>query len=224
MHKGLIYKELRQCWFLGALTLLACIGFAWWGKVTMAGYDVPPPPLIVNARFWSVQMSLDVLSANFLLCSGLLAIALGLLQSAWEQVGGTWYFLMHRPIPRGSILTSKLIAGLALWAVCSSIPLALYIAWAATPGTHPSPFAWWMVSPVLHTWVSIPMLYLAAFQCGLLPNRWHGTRLLPCVAIGGFCFAMQFLPAWWLTGFPVMCVVIAMQLRALYQTFSVKDF
>lgn len=203
---------------------MACLGFVWWARMTINDQDIPPVPLWGQVYFLTFWIPLDSITARFLLSGGILAIALGIVQSVWEQVGSTWHFLLHRPISRHSILTSKLIAGLLLLMIFSAIPLALYVAWAATPGTHPSPFTWWLVAPVIKLWLTLPLMYLAAFQSGLLPNRWLGTRLLPCVAIVSLSVASLFLDFWWLTVFPVLCIVVFLQLKTLSHTFALKDF
>ena len=224
MHKTLMRKELRQCVPLCVLMWLACVGMAWWLQLNLSEYSVPPIPFESDSYFFGQHLPVDAMVANFLMLAGLLAIALGLVQSAWEQVGNTWAFLLHRPISRQSVLCSKMIAGISLLMLASALPLGLYAVWAALPGTHPSPFGWWIVTPTVRCWLTLPVLYLAAFQSGLLHSRWHGTRLLPICAAAGCCFGLALLPAWWVTGFPLLCVLLWLQWNAVNHTFLTRDF
>ena len=76
-----------------------------------------------------------------------LAIALGFRQSFWELRQGTFPFLLHRPLSRRAIMLTKLVSGAGVLLLCTVLPIAVYAAWAATPGTHPGPFEWSMTGP-----------------------------------------------------------------------------
>src|SRR5262249_45620920 len=110
---------------------------------------------------------------------GVLAIALGLRQSAWEPSQGTALYLLHLPMTRRTIVLTKLLTGIGLLLLCTLLPIAIYAAWAAMPGTHPGPFDWSMTGPTLRTWLILPLVYLGAFASGIRPARWIGSRLLP---------------------------------------------
>jgi hypothetical protein len=58
----------------------------------------------------------------------------------------------------------------------------VYGLWAATPGTHASPFEWSMTQPACVSWLAITILYLGAFLTGVRPGRWHASRLFPLIA------------------------------------------
>ena len=73
-------------------------------------------------------------------------------------------------------------------------------------------------------WLTIPILYLAAFQTGLLDARWYGTRLLPVVAAGALCVLLAIVPHWWFIGLPITCVTVTVQTLTLFHSMQVRDF
>jgi hypothetical protein len=89
------------------------------------------------------------------------------------------------------------LAGLGLYLVTAAPPILLYAGWAATPGTHASPFQWSMTLGAWQIWLAITGLYLAAFLVGIRPARWFGSRLLPLVSVGVLVLFLCMLP-WWL--------------------------
>ncbi len=114
--------------------------------------------------------------------AGLLAVVVGLRQTLWESTQGTFQYLLHTPVERDNIFAVKLGVGVATCLLVGGLPLAVYALWAATPGTHASPFFWSMTVPMWVLWVQLPLLYLGAFLTGLRPARWYGSRLLPILA------------------------------------------
>lgn len=104
------------------------------------------------------------------------------------------------------------------------VPGVLYGLWANTPGTHASPFEWWMTTKFWQQWLTLPVLYLAAFQSGLIDARWYGVRLLPVLTAGVLCVASACLPFWWWIGFPILMVVLTAQTLTLFQTMQQSDF
>ena len=61
--------------------------------------------------------------------------------------------------------------------------------WAATPGTHASPFEWSMTVPIWIGWFAMTILYLGAFHTVVRPGRWYRSRLLPLAASAVATFA-----------------------------------
>ena len=110
------------------------------------------------------------------------AIALGLRQSLGESVAGTYPFLLHRPADRRGLIGVKLLMGMAAYLICTAAPIVAYGLWAATPGTHASPFEWSMSMPAWIGWLVISVLYLGAFYTVIRPGRWYRSRILPMVA------------------------------------------
>jgi hypothetical protein len=111
-----------------------------------------------------------------------LAVAFGLWQTLAESIHGTYPFLFHRPVRRGWLIGVKLLVGMAMCLGCGAAPILVYGLWAATPGSHASPFEWSMTLPCWMIWLDMTLLYLGAFLTGLRPGRWYRSRLLPLVA------------------------------------------
>jgi hypothetical protein len=177
--KALLFKELREvrgiaavalaCYLALVANLMGAKVFDWVLGASRGTEDVP----FVGGEF----------SGWFWIISALFAVALGFRQSAWESARGTYLFLLHRPLRRSAIFLTKLATGLGVFLVCSSVPIVVYGAWAATPGHHPSPFTWSMTVPAWEALTLISLLYLGAFLSGLRPARWFGTRLLPLMGV-----------------------------------------
>jgi hypothetical protein len=166
MIQAIAIKELRETGWMAALALV-------------------PLGVLVRERIGTAA-AVPFLNDGFLESwSGtawLLAIALGLRQSAWESVRGTYPFLLHRPATRSAILAGKIAVGLVLLQATAALPIVWYGLWADAPGTHAGPFRWSMTEPDWCVWLSLPVAYLTAFLSGLLPARWIGTKLMPAIA------------------------------------------
>ena len=74
----------------------------------------------------------------------MLAIALGFKQSLGDLAGDAQLFLLHRPISRRTFYVTKIAVGLSLYFALAGLAILIYATWAATSGTHASPFAWSM--------------------------------------------------------------------------------
>jgi ABC-type transport system involved in multi-copper enzyme maturation permease subunit len=120
--------------------------------------------------------------------TGLMAIALGLWQTVGEARQGTYPVLLHLPITRRRIIASKLTWGLACVLGLGGLVLLALALWAATPGTHPSPFTWEMTLRCWWLWLVLPIAYVGAFLAGLRPARWFGTRLFPLLTAAATVF------------------------------------
>ncbi len=193
MIAALVRKELREMLPFVVLALLVqflLVGFTLHSRSGLqvdAGYAIP-------------FVSGELLWYTFFV-AGLLAAVLGLWQTMWEGWHGTFLFLLHRPIPRERIACAKLLTGAAVCLVAALVPVAWYAVWAATPGTHASPFAWSMTAWAWQWAVELPLVYLGAFLSGLRPARWFGSRFAP-LAGGIVLFLMMALfsaqlSAWW---------------------------
>jgi len=182
MKKALAVKELRETAWIAALALAANLlmlapmqGVEWSSLLSYSSsyafidYQIPIP--FVNDGF---QRKLIVVGV-------ILAMVLGFRQSIAEFMRGTYLVLLHRPLRRSLIFAVKMAVGAALVVVVSTLTVALYAWWAATPGTHASPFFWSMTVPAWWAAVCLPVVYLGAFLSGLRPGHWLGTRLMPLV-------------------------------------------
>jgi ABC-type transport system involved in multi-copper enzyme maturation permease subunit len=162
--------------------------------------------------------------STFAIVAGCLAAGLGFWQTVGESVRGTYALLLHRPVPRWQVIGVKLAVGLGLYLVCSAVPILLYAFWAATPGTHASPFYWSMTLTSWQVWLTMPLVYLGAFLAGLRSARWYGTRLLPLATAGGAAGLIVILPWWALTGLPLLVVATAALLSAIFFVTTTSDF
>ena len=153
-----------------------------------------------------------------------LAIALGFRQSVCEFLQGTAPYLLHRPMSRRAIILSKLLAGAGLLLACTVLPILVYGAWAAMPGTHPSPFEWSMAAPMVHNWLAMPLVYLGAFASGIRPARWFGSRLLPLIAVIPPAMMLPFFPRWPLIGLPLLMLTIVAMISNILLEAKTRDF
>ena len=171
MLKTLAWKEMRELLPLAVLALLVeCFLLA-------MAVGVPLIPGIAVNRF--IPFYSGPICTMMLIVAGIAAAVFGLQQTTRESSRGTFQFLLHRPAARDALFGTKLFVGLAVYVVAAGLPLSIYTLWAATPGTHASPFLWSFAAGVWLTWAMLPLLYLGGFLSGLRPGRWLGTRLFP---------------------------------------------
>jgi len=187
---------------------------------TMAFYWVPGMPRGPE----DVPFTTGDFTSIFTFISVVFAAALGFRQSAWESSRGTYLFLLHRPIRRATIFLTKLTTGIAVFLLCSSVPIVLYAAWASMPGRHAGPFEWSMTGPAWRLSFLMPLLYLGAFLSGLRPARWFGTRLLPLAASIALLVVASILPWWWCAGFPLALVLYGLLAANVCFVARVRDY
>ena len=178
MFRAMALKELRET---RGITLLALAAYA----LLVAA---EASPWGVRQRYWPPFVNDSLFFGWFICISAAMAIALGLRQTLGESIPGTYPFLFHRPADRRWLIGVKLLTGSVLYLVCAAVPIVAYGIWAATPGTHPSPFAWSMTAPAWYLWLGMTLVYLA------LP-RWRSARPLVSIRIlplaaGGFAMFM----------------------------------
>ena len=133
----------------------------------------------------------DLLIQAAFFCS-LFGTLLGWLQIRAEKHPDLWAFLIHRPIPRSTILQSKLLSGLLLYVVGAGLPALGLVLIVATPGRVAAPFEWAMALPLFAIFLLGTVFYLAGLLTGLRSVRWYGSRafglgppLLAAVAVFG---------------------------------------
>ncbi len=226
MVGALIAKELRET---RALTALA-VAFYF---ILVSGVTKIQSRVFTPLFGWIPGMSVDPdtipfvsdeFGTTYCFIGAALAIALGFRQSAWEPSQGTALYLLHLPVGRRRIFLIKLMTGIGLLFVCTLIPIVSYAAWAATPGTHASPFEWSMTGSAFRIWLILPLVYLGAFASGIRPARWFGSRLLPLLAVAFpavFCFAIA---PWWLIGLPLLLLVMAALVSDILWEAATRDF
>lgn len=206
-HAMLVVKEMRSVTLIGAAACAAYLlvvakltnltGFGWMRT-------------FVPEHSTQIPFLDEAFEQPFTVVSLLLAVCLAVWQTAIESRGGAWLFLLHRPVSRRAIVLSKLVVGLSVLLGCSALPIVLYGAWAARPGTHPSPFEWSMTNETWRLWWSMPPLYFGTLLTMLRPARWFGTRLLPCVAGFGWSIYRESQGAWLWPTWQEFAVVAAM--------------
>jgi ABC-type branched-subunit amino acid transport system ATPase component len=165
---------------------------------------------------------------NYLSSFAIVAVAvaggLGFQQTLTESARGTWLFLLHRPAPRRKLLAMKLFMGIGSCLLTSAVPVLVYGWWAATPGTHASPFEWSMTLWFWQGLISVTGVYLAAFLSGIRPARWFGTRLAPLVGAGLILVGIQFLPNWWVFGLGAILLVDARLVGTILSVVRTRDY
>jgi len=180
MLKSMIRKEVRELLPIVAIALLAQF------VVVSSEAGVNWPPLMLLSQIWSIDGTIPfVSSGSFIfpfLIGALAAIAIGLWQTIVDCRRGTMLFLLHRPVRREAILGAKMLVGTMLTLLILWLPIIGYGIWAAMPGTHASPFYWSMTGWAWNLSLLWPLIYLAAFLCGLRSARWYATRYWPLVA------------------------------------------
>jgi hypothetical protein len=176
-----VFKELRETIGIAVIALLVYLA----GIMNLLGYPVLPFnyfDFLPRAGSGSIPFLDGQFRLWFLLVSVGFVIALGFRQTVGESVRGTWLLLLHRPLDRRRLIAVKLTVGTALYLAVAAAAILIYASWAATPGTHASPFFWWMTLPTWIIWLSIILCYFSVFLAGIRPGRWFGTRLLPIAA------------------------------------------
>jgi hypothetical protein len=178
MTGALVYKEFRETLGIATLGLIALLA------VTAAQVGLNPVPGMfgLGSRTGSIPFVSSSFGTWFWLAAAGLAIALGFRQSIGDFWNDAQLFLLHRPVSRARIYATKLAVGLAVYLACALVALLGYALWAATPGTHASPFEWSMTAPSWATLLTMTTVYLGAFLAGIRPAAWFGTRLSPLVA------------------------------------------
>ena len=216
MLKALAIKELRESLGIVALAVLA-LGYVILGLigVTMLPWQSAGQPYF--------PFSADAHSFSQAVVLGAFILLLGLRQTAWELHNGTFYYLLHRPLPRWVVFAVKLVVGTALVLVVNALFVGIYGWWAATPGTHPTPFFWSMTLPAWKLGLAMVPVYLGAFFSGLRPGQWFGSRLAPAVTGIAAGFAVTGMPWWWLSAIIGIAAVSLMLVGIFYYT-RVRDY
>jgi len=210
MIRAIAIKELRETIGLAALALVALAYYV--------------HNLIDKAGGERVPFVLDDYFPMLALVQWLLAIGLGLRQSAWERIRGTYPFLLHRPASPTAIFVAKFATGLVQVQAVAAVPIVWYGVWASTPNTHPSPFEWSMTESAWSVWLSLPVAYLSAFLSGLRPARWWGTRLLPGVAGSMlFLFISMAIQSWPIT-LAASLALSAILMSLIFYVAKTSDF
>jgi hypothetical protein len=188
MIRALALKELRETAGFAVLATLAYL------SIVAGMVGMQPFARVLRKQSSGVPFVDTEVLQLFTIVAIAFTLVLGFRQAAWEANQGTYQYLLHRPLRRSAIFLTKLIVGMFVFILCTAVPLLLYALWAATPGTHPSPFEWAMTEPAWRFCLGMPLVYLGAFLSGLRPGRWYGTRLLPLIGAGALTALLLLFP------------------------------
>ncbi|MES1212963.1 MAG: hypothetical protein ABUL64_00110 [Singulisphaera sp.] len=222
MIAALVHKELRE---LAPLLLLAILAQT---ILLVSALRWMPEPLDLvgapyNIPFYDPLYDGDVIFL-MIFVGGAFAVLAGLWQTLSELMRGTFHFLLHRPMPRTQILGVKLSVGAASCLALTVLPILGYAVWAATPGTHPSPFFWSLTARAWLLCLGVTIIYLATFLSGLRSAHWYASRFLPVVLalFAGIFFYV--LPWGWLPNALSLVVVGALYVFAILHVSCARDF
>jgi hypothetical protein len=149
-------------------------------------------------------------------------MALGFKQSLGDLMGEAQLFLLHRPVSRRTVYVTKIVVGLSLYFGLAGLAILIYAIWAASSGTHASPFAWSMTVPVWMIWLSASLVYLGALLAGIRPAAWLGTRLMPPAAACAIATMAANLPPIW--GLAVALASAAALVALILFVAETRDF
>ena len=218
MLMRLMGKELRETAWMGVAALAVYLCFVLTATSVRLGLGLS----------FERDRAIPLLNADWLVSFAVvgacLASGLGLWQTVGESARGTYQFLLHRPASRNRLLGTKLLVGGGVYLVVALVPLLLYAWWAAVPGTHANQFVWWMSILAWQGWLGGSILYLGAFLAGLRPGRWHGTRLLPLVAVVAPTALCTFNPLPWAIGALVVLLLDALLVANILFVARTRDF
>jgi len=217
MWTALLTKELRECGLYAALALAAIVHFLG------GGMGLPLIPM-GDGRGNEIPFLSEGREAEFLTVAIIAACVLGLHQTMWESWRQTTLVLLHRPVPREWLFLGKLAAGAILLVAITAVPLLVYCLWAATPGTHASPFFWGMTES---WWRTVPIAlvcYLGAFLAGLRPARWIGSRVWPVVAAISVAVALKYVLIWIPLIYVGFLALSGVLLSSILQTARTREY
>jgi ABC-type transport system involved in multi-copper enzyme maturation permease subunit len=227
MLKTIAWKEVRELLPFIALTLLAEVYFVCNATGTRLG-ALSDINVMRNLSYNTIPFIDDFSCTLILFIGGCFAVVVALWQTMWETSRGTFLFLLHRSITRNAVISTKLAVGVVLSLLVCGVPLLYYALWAATPGSHDSPFAWSMTTDDWFTLSLIPTVYLGAFISGLRSAHWFASRFFPIFAASIVVILCQAawasLPTWRIA---VVVVSIAIEVAAVYVVLylaKVRDY
>ncbi len=217
MSKELVLKELRENAIIAALAVVVFLG------IVGLAVGLPVVPWAVNSSWREIPFIGPTFLTYFTVAAVGTAMALGFHQSLGDSWGSVYLFLLHRPISRHELFSTKLLVGLALYSAISALPIVLLAVWAAAPGTHASPFEWDMTWPVWRLWIVISLVYLGAFLSGIRSANWFGSRLAPLATAGMMTVACAATPVAG-AGLVVWILVLALYTWLILLQGASRDF
>ncbi|MDB6131484.1 MAG: hypothetical protein JWM04_2591, partial [Verrucomicrobiales bacterium] len=188
--KKLIIKELREHANLGIPALV------------ILGLLVYPKFRTFQVTQFNLGVGIQPLLSAFILNGTAVTLAVFGLILGWRQIQSEkqrdlWAFLIHRPISRTGIFSSKVIAGLSIYLVSSILPLLFFVFYVRQPGRVLGPFEWAMALPLVANVMAGIMWYFAGVLSCLRNARKLGTATAPFAAtlvINLFAIQMHVFP------------------------------
>lgn len=173
--KTIIWKELRENvkWAVLAVLVLTLVEI-------YALYQQ-------RYNFGAYNGEFTLCDSTFLLISALgcsiVGGVLGALQILPELRRDQWAALLHRPVSRGTIFFGKVIAGLLLYLLATTVPFLLSVAYVATPRQFAVPFIPRMATPAASDILLGIAIYFAALLVSLSQGPWYGRRGILAIAV-----------------------------------------
>ena len=127
-------------------------------------------------------------------------------------------------MPRSQIFLVKLAAGGLILLGTSALPLLIYCLWAATPGTHASPFFWSMTEPWWRSVVIAFACYLGAFLTGIRPANWLGSRTWPLLAVVAMGLGLTLVPVWIPVVYAASAALVACLVVSILNTARHREY
>lgn len=186
MLKSIVWKELRETWWMGAVALVAVL----FGAASDIGLSLDNWRLVARPVEHRIPFKSGDFVQYLLFTAYGLAMALAAKQTLWETFRGTWPFLLHRSLTRSLQMLLKLAVGLSLLLVAVGLPIFLFGIYASDPGSFAAPFSWRLTDFSFCICLAVTSVYLGAFASAIRQARWYATRIFPA-AVG---FAVSLFP------------------------------
>ncbi len=166
--KNLVFKELRDVIRWTPLGMLVAIVMVWMALPTEV--------------YGAVRME-DTLIGSLGTAAGLIAIALGALQSFFDVRNDSRAFLLHRPWTQSQIFWAKVIAGFVAYGITLAPAILLGAVYLEWKGIERLPTSAWQVLPFCVFAPAIFLLHPTVVWIANRDARWLRTRLLPAPAV-----------------------------------------
>lgn len=120
-------------------------------------------------------------TGSMVIASGLLSVAMALLQSIPDQRNGARAYLLHRGVSADEVFWAKSLVGFGLLFVSIAIPLLASALWLSVRGVLNAPGRpyqmWGPAALSISGFLYYPVVMLIIYR----PARWLGSRVLPIV-------------------------------------------
>jgi ABC-type transport system involved in multi-copper enzyme maturation permease subunit len=222
----LFKKEVSEVVPIGITASVALL-FGILGYMPLGILKMVPYSSYFGNHFWeidSVPFLDEKIHPAVAVVFGVLSAVLAFYQILFENQRKTFPVLFRLPIPRTGVILTKLLAGVAAYLLALGLPILVYAAWAATPGTHPSPFYWSMVWIPMGLIPAGLLLYFAWVLILLLPGRWYGSRILPLATAGMVAFLSVEILRWSMLGLLMIALTAAAYIACICWAAEMREY